>query len=120
MKTENLKLSNQRSSLGLNVKLYRSQRNMSQKDLSELLGVSVNYLSLIEGSKKYPSLKVIFKIAEVLNVSPSDLLEDDPLQDELSILTNKYDLDSIIKKLNKIANIENKEDCQKNHCLINC
>lgn len=110
----------QKGSLGLNVKLYRSQRDMSQKDLSDLIGVSVNYLSLIEGGKKYPSLKVIFKIAESLNVNPSDLLEDDPLQDELSRLTNKYDLESILKKLNKIANVEEKEDCKNNHCILNC
>jgi transcriptional regulator with XRE-family HTH domain len=120
-----------KGSLGLNVKLYRTQRNLPQKDLAEQLGVSVNYVSLIESGKRYPSLKVIFKIAEILNVSPGDLLEEDPLQEELVRLTSKYNLDNIIEKLNKIArtsqestkdndnnNNQDCEGCKKTACVV--
>ena len=56
-----------------NIKKYRHQRNYTQEQLSELCGISCDYLSEIERGKKTPSLKRLLLIAEKLEISPDKL-----------------------------------------------
>jgi len=55
------------------VKVWRSHRGLSAKDLAAEAGISAPYLSEIEGGKKEGSLSVMKKIAEVLKVDLDDL-----------------------------------------------
>lgn len=63
--------------VGAQIKLYRLNRNYSQKKLAELTGLSVSYISELEGSRKSAehsvSMNNISKIAEVLGVSLDEL-----------------------------------------------
>lgn len=52
-----------------NIKKYRLQAGLTQEKLSELAGISCDYLSEIERGKKAPSLKRFIAIAEALNIS---------------------------------------------------
>ena len=58
----------------INIKKYREQLKMTQEAVSELAGISVDYLSEIERGKKNPSLKRLFKIARALNIPAYKLL----------------------------------------------
>ena len=51
-----------------NIKKYRHKRGYSQEELSEIAGISRDYLSEIERTKKIPSLKRLLQIAEALEV----------------------------------------------------
>ena len=51
-----------------NLKLYRVQNGLTQDKLSEISGISSDYLSEIERGKKTPSFKRIDLIAKALNV----------------------------------------------------
>ena len=51
-----------------NIKKYRLERGYSQEELSEIAGISRDYLSEIERTKKIPSLKRLLQIAEALEV----------------------------------------------------
>ena len=51
-----------------NLKYYRTQQNLTQEELSELCGISSDYLSEIERGKKTPSFKKLDLIANGLNV----------------------------------------------------
>ena len=51
-----------------NLKYYRTQQNLTQEELSELSGISSDYLSEIERGKKTPSFKRLDLIANGLNV----------------------------------------------------
>ena len=51
-----------------NLKYFRKQLGLSQDDLSELTGISCDYLSEIERGKKTPSFKRMDLIAKALNV----------------------------------------------------
>lgn len=51
-----------------NIKKYRHERGYSQEELSEIAGISRDYLSEIERTKKIPSLKRLLQIAEALDV----------------------------------------------------
>jgi transcriptional regulator with XRE-family HTH domain len=77
-------------SLGHLLKLVRTHRQLNQKEMAGLLGISQNYLSLIESDKKQPSSELISRIARSLNVSndalgfvasdvPDELTKDDKI-----------------------------------------
>ncbi len=57
-----------------NVRKYRLERNLSQDKLAEMVGVTVEYISLIERGKRSPSLKRLYKIADILEVEAYELL----------------------------------------------
>ena len=43
--------------------------------MSELLGCDLSYIGKIEHSEKYPNPKMIFKIAEALEIPAKDLFD---------------------------------------------
>ena len=51
-----------------NKKYFRSLKNLTQEKLSEISGISKDYLSEIERGKKTPSIKRLIKIAEALDI----------------------------------------------------
>ncbi len=57
-----------------NIKRLRNSLNFSQEKLSEMSGVSTDYISLIERGKRTPSIKRICLIAKALGVEPYELL----------------------------------------------
>ena len=62
--------------VGKNVRKYRKLRNLSQEKVSELVDVSTDYISLIELGKRVPSLKRLYKIAEILDIEPYKFLKE--------------------------------------------
>lgn len=63
-----------RRELGRQVRLARSERGWTLKDLSESSGVSISQLSSIERGTHLPSLESLFSIAEALGATPSNWL----------------------------------------------
>lgn len=57
-----------------NIKYYRNLRNLTQEKLSEISGISKDYLSEIERGKKLPSIKRLVIIADALNIAAYKLL----------------------------------------------
>lgn len=60
--------------LSLNIKKYRIAKNFSQEKLSEIAGVSTDYISLIERGKRTPSIKRLCLIAKALDLEAYMLL----------------------------------------------
>lgn len=58
-----------------NVKKYRELKGYNKTKLCELLDCDLSYIGKIERSEKYPNLKMIFKLAEALEVSAKDLFD---------------------------------------------
>ena len=65
--------------LGLKIAYYRKKRGYTQENLAEKVGISLNFLAQVEGTGTIRgiSLETLFKIADILQVAPSKLLEDD-------------------------------------------
>ena len=63
--------------LGLNIAFYRKLRSVTQLELAEFTDLSCTYISNIEAPNMETriSLDALFSIAEVLQVSPKDLLD---------------------------------------------
>ena len=51
-----------------NLKLYRVQQGYTQEELSELCGISTDYLSQIERGKRTPSFKRMELLAKALDI----------------------------------------------------
>lgn len=51
-----------------NIKKFRESKNLTQEKLSELAGISADYLSEIERGKKMPSIKRLIQISEALDI----------------------------------------------------
>ena len=60
---------------GLNVVYYRKKLRLSQTQLAELVDIHRTYVSAIELGKVSISFDVLFRLAEVLQVSPSKLFD---------------------------------------------
>ncbi len=62
--------------IGIKVAKYRKERNMTQEDLANAVGVSYGYITQIEAPNvvKKMSLEVLYDIADVLNIDIKDLL----------------------------------------------
>ncbi len=72
MRTENKELYEK---FGLNIVYYRKRKKLTQLQLAELVDVDRSHISAMELGKVGVSLDVIFKLAEVLDISPKDLFD---------------------------------------------
>ena len=63
--------------LAENIKRFRKQKELSQDKLSKLAGVTLTTLVKMEsGANDNPKIKTLQKIADALEVTMNDLLED--------------------------------------------
>lgn len=60
---------------GLNIVYYRKRKKLTQLQLAELADIDRSHVSAIELGKVGVSFDVIFKLAEVLDVTPKDLFD---------------------------------------------
>ncbi len=61
--------------VGERIKELRRDKNLSQEEFAAEVGLSRSYLSLLETAKQDPSLSTLFRVAKVLGLSVSELLE---------------------------------------------
>lgn len=88
--------------LSKKIKELRREKKFTQSELAWKIGVSPNFISLIERGKKKPSLDTLLKIAEVFEVNPS-----------IFSVEFKYkfgDEDILIKKISSILKEGTEED----------
>ena len=65
--------------MGLKIAYYRKKSGYTQEVFAEKIGKSVNFIAQVEGTgtTRGVSLETLFKIADILNIPPSKLLEED-------------------------------------------
>jgi transcriptional regulator with XRE-family HTH domain len=62
-----------RSRFGLRLKSIRLQRQLTQEEFSELVGISVDFLSLIERGINAPSFETLDQLSKRLHLSVAAL-----------------------------------------------
>ena len=67
------------ASIGSRIKAIRTQRNMSQEELAELIQVDPRHVSRIETAASRPSLNALVDIVNALQISLDDLLHEELL-----------------------------------------
>lgn len=86
--------------LGNRISKERKKNNLTQEQLAEKIGMSVNHISNIENDYSIPSLETFIKICLALNSTPDSLL-----------LGTVYSSDNYIKDeiIDKISQCNDKE-----------
>ena len=63
--------------LGSRIQQFREAHGLTQEELAVQAGISVKHISVLERGVKQPRLATLVTIAEVLGVTPNDLLAED-------------------------------------------
>ncbi len=71
------------------IRTMRKRKGWTQAQLAEKSGVSANYIALLERGDRTPSLKLLSRIADALEVKVSSIFEND-LQKDLQELKKQY------------------------------
>ena len=64
-----------REILALNLKENRQKCGFTQEKLAEKAGISANYLSMVEVSKKFPTPEMLDRLANALNIETFQLFD---------------------------------------------
>lgn len=67
--------------VGDNIRKFRKQKKMTQKELGNKLGISQSAINQFENNKTAPKLTTIVKIADALDVLPRDLIDKADLEE---------------------------------------
>lgn len=70
--------------LSSRLRRFREARNMAQKELAALIGVSSARYSNWEQGLHRPDVELLAKLCEALNVSPSEMLDIQLSEDDLN------------------------------------
>lgn len=81
--------------IGRSIKFVRVAAEIRQGEMAECLGISQNYLSMLENNKAEPSLSLLKKIATTFNVPVSFLL----LESSVEFESDNPEMDSVLKQL---------------------
>jgi transcriptional regulator with XRE-family HTH domain len=87
-----------REILALNLKLNRRKCGLTQEKLAEKAGISSNYLSMVEISKKFPTPEMLDRLAEALEIDTIQLFDVSCTPEERALLHLEK---SIIDNINK-------------------
>lgn len=81
--------------VGENIRLLRRSKGLSQEKLAEMAGVSGSYIGYLERGERTPSLVLLSKIADALDVeitmllTPSDSAANQELKKLIALLSDK-------------------------------
>jgi putative transcriptional regulator len=62
--------------LGINIKIARIKKGVSQKEFASKIGKTANFLCLIENGKRTPSIRLLSKMAKELGITMSELFRE--------------------------------------------
>lgn len=65
------------TNLGKNIKKKRREMNLTQEELANLVGISLNFMGKIEVAFSKPSLETLLLIADKLQTTVSELTKFD-------------------------------------------
>lgn len=65
-------------SLGMRLKVLRKAAGKTQQALAEEVGVSRIYVQALESNRRLPSMKLLHRLAQALEVDPGDLVQNLP------------------------------------------
>ena len=63
---------------GRNLRSHRVRRRLSQEELAELSGLHRTYISGLERGIRNPSIAIVARLADALEIEPGLLLARDP------------------------------------------
>jgi transcriptional regulator with XRE-family HTH domain len=81
------------------IKNARKRAGITQQELANKLGLTQNYIALIEGNKRIPSSDTFLKICEILNISDGSFQGEAQVRKEVKSLLDRLGADEVVRKL---------------------
>lgn len=75
---------------GAAIRKARLEKRLTQEKLAELINIIPTHMKQLESERRNPSVQVLYKLVQVLNISLDSLLS--PQEDELQELRNQINL----------------------------
>lgn len=85
----------------MNIRKYRTEKGLSQRELGELVGMTQQQIAQYENGKRKPKLETLDKLAKALGVKPGQLYFDEYI--EYEHYTPPESLRDMVEKRKKIA-----------------
>ena len=63
-----------KTAAGETIRTLRKERGLSQEVLSGLAGIARTHLTMIENGDKQPNFETVWRIAQALDIRPSELV----------------------------------------------
>jgi transcriptional regulator with XRE-family HTH domain len=95
-----------REILALNLKEYRHKSGFTQEKLAEKAGISVNYLSMVEISRKFPTPEMLDRLAQTLNIQTFQLFDPSATTDGALLHLDR----AIVENIEKVVRTAIKQD----------
>ena len=86
----------EKNTIGNRLRKFRYSMDLTQEKLGEKADLHYSYIGQVERGDKTPSLKALIKIADALNISLEELIQDEKIEAELK---NNIKLKNINKLL---------------------
>lgn len=94
---------------GNKLKRLRENKNLLQKELANIIGISLSSISMYERGERQPDNETLKKFSKFFNVS-IDYLLDNEIKDETSIDDEMKEIDTLKKLLIKNGFMSKNED----------
>ena len=85
--------------IGVRIRQQRTARNVTQRDLCEVVGITENFLSQIENGRRLPSFETLSRIAAVLDMEPTTIGFSEPVRSELKRLLDDVGIGEVRRGL---------------------
>jgi len=95
-----------RGILALNLEEYRRKNGFTQEKLAEKAGISANYLSMVEISRKFPTPEMLDRLAQTLNIQTFQLFDPSATPDGALLHLEQV----IIENIEKVVRTTIKQD----------
>lgn len=82
-----------------NLKFFRKQKKLTQMELTIAIDKGYNYINGVEQGRLFPSVEVIEKLAEVLEISPAALFDENSIEKNIIKLNKEFLVEEISKNL---------------------
>lgn len=96
-----------------NLKFFRKQKKLTQMELTLAIDKGYNYINGVEQGKLFPSVEVIEKLAEVLEISPAALFDENSVAKNIIKLNKEYLAEEISKDLRTALLLDFKKELIK-------
>lgn len=95
---------------GEQIRSIRRMRGMTQVDLAKKSNIAVNSLRRYESGERIPTVEVIRKIAEALDVIVDTLIAEESIFYKGDSIQSRYAFDNFLKNLGYIIELDNEND----------
>ncbi|MCL2407230.1 MAG: helix-turn-helix domain-containing protein [Defluviitaleaceae bacterium] len=90
--------------IGKIIRQNRKLRRFTDEQLADYLEISQSYVGLLERGKRVPSVELVYRIMELYNLTPNEVLLPPPDEDG-HMIAEERDSYSVIQKKNAILSL---------------